>query len=94
MEWRLDFSLGKDFVQHDIVVGRAGSALNSLVRLLEEVPVARLCDAAIDHGATHGIAVGAVGFGNSRRIETGVVALTNDDDGDVREVMIYVHLCD
>ncbi len=51
MERRWNFSLGKDFVQHDIVVGGAGSALEPLVRLQEEVPVARLGDAAVDYGA-------------------------------------------
>lgn len=51
MERRWNFSLGKDFVQHDIVVGGAGSTLESLVRLQEGVPVARLGDAAVDYGA-------------------------------------------
>ena len=51
MERRWNFSLGKDFVQHDIVVGGAGSAFQPLVRLQEEVTVARLGDAAVDYGA-------------------------------------------
>lgn len=56
IELTWNFSLGKDFVQQNMVVGGAGSALESLVRLQEEVPVARLGDAAVDYGAAYRIA--------------------------------------
>ena len=53
---------------------------------LQEVPVAGLGNAAVNYGSVFGIG-GAVGVAGSRRIETGVVALADDDNGDVRETL-------
>lgn len=84
-----DFSLSKNFIQHNIVLGGAGGALDRGVRLQEKLPVAGLGDAAVDYCPTLGIAAG-VGVVGSRRIEMGVVALTDDDDGDVRETLLPI----
>ena len=51
---------------------------------LQEVPFAGLGTTAVDYGALFGIG-GAFGVTGSRRIETGVVALGDDNNGDVRE---------
>lgn len=48
---RWDFPLGKDFVQHDIVMGRTGDTLERSLRLQGEVPVAGLRDAAVNYSA-------------------------------------------
>ena len=74
-------------------MGGAGGALDRGVRLQEKVPVADRGDAAIDYCLTLGIAAG-VGVVGSRRIETGVVALTDDDDGDVRETLLPIRRVD
>ncbi len=89
LEGRWNFALGEDFVEHDVVVGGAGGALERGVGLQEEVPVAGLGDAAVDYGAVLGIG-GAVGVAGSRGIEPGVVALADYDDGDVRETLLRV----
>lgn len=67
-----DFSLSRNFIQHNIVMCGAGGALDRGVRLQEEVPVAGLGDAAVDYCPTLGITTG-VGVVGSRRTETGVV---------------------
>ena len=70
-------------------MGGPGGALERGVGLQEEVPVAGLGDAAVDYGAVFGIG-GAVGVAGSRRIEPGVVALTDYNYGDVRETLLRV----
>ena len=43
-------AFGKDLVEDDVVLGRAGGAVERGVRLQENIPVTKLGDAAVDDG--------------------------------------------
>ena len=86
---RFHVALGKDFVEHDVVVSGPRGALERGVRLQEEIPVAGLGNSAVDYSAVSSIG-GVVGATDSRRIETGVVALADDDNGDFRETIFRI----
>lgn len=81
------FLVGEDLVPDGKVVGRTGGALDGGVSLEVEVPVAGLCDAAVDDGAVLGVG-GAVGVLVAGGVEAGVMAFADDDDGDAREVLL------
>lgn len=81
-----DFLLGEDLVPDGVVMRRTGGPLEGCMGLQVEVPVAGFCDAAVDDGAVGGV-LGAVGVFFAGRVEAGMVAFADDDDGEAREVL-------
>lgn len=61
--------------------------LDSRMRLQEKIPVPRLRDTAVDHGAGDavGTPVGILGVGG---VEAGVVALADDDEGEAGQPLL------
>lgn len=76
--WR-QLQIAENLIVNDVVVSWSGSALNRGVRLEEEVPVASLGDAAVNHRTIHRVTP-AVCIFVPRRVEASVASLPDDDD--------------
>lgn len=86
----LELKVSEYLIPKDVVVGWAGCAFDGIVRLKEEVPIARFGDATVHNEASLRVAV----FGDMRvfrrREEAGMMAFANHNKSETRLTSVAV----